>query len=548
MHFLLDASNYSTRFIDMRPVIGKKGIQYMGFGETNLTTAGPVDYSTLDFNSLVPKKYIDDVTSTLVTGQDGQGISFSGGTFNIGGGLDVTGNRTVNLALGSASLNFSQPTAGGGTSQIYLSGGSAGILGTGTGTYNTRFYVDSNGLGQLQSIIGGVGSTVTIDGNLDNSFNISSSRPGFQGFTYAADYSANFVDRTLVDKEYVDGAITAGTTAVNGLNKVGTDIKLGGVLTENTNVYGAFLLNLGTQANPLQALETTTTDATVFTASNPGVAASDLQLDSTFFNLRHFNAIAAGSASISFEDGNNSGILITDAIDNVGLRGAVLFPATDNLDFVQKKYVDDAVSGGTADNGLTKTGSNIQLGGPLIASTTITTAPALPLIISHSIGGTTTSFGQDVSISTTNTYFEASSGGLSFYGNAGDTGYTYLGGNVISYDYRVGVAKRGIQYEGFGETDLFTPGLVDYSTLSFNSLVPKKYVDDVVTAVSFKQTVNLVASTPLTITHNLNEATPQVTCWYNNELVNFSIVSTGVNTLTVESGASLTGVIVKISK
>jgi hypothetical protein len=51
-------------------------------------------------------------------------------------------------------------------------------------------------------------------------------------------------------------------------------------------------------------------------------------------------------------------------------------------------------------------------------------------------------------------------------------------------DERVGASKTGFRYTGFGETDIDTPGSVDYSTLVFNSLVPKKYVDDEITSAT----------------------------------------------------------------
>ncbi len=55
-----------------------------------------------------------------------------------------------------------------------------------------------------------------------------------EGFRYTSDLSATFVDRTLVDKAYVDNAIDAGTTASNGLTKISNDIQLGGLLTADT--------------------------------------------------------------------------------------------------------------------------------------------------------------------------------------------------------------------------------------------------------------------------------------------------------------------------
>jgi hypothetical protein len=50
---------------------------------------------------------------------------------------------------------------------------------------------------------------------------VTSNVTGFEGLKYGADYSANFVDRSLVDKAYVDSVtpnITSGTAPPSGGN------------------------------------------------------------------------------------------------------------------------------------------------------------------------------------------------------------------------------------------------------------------------------------------------------------------------------------------
>ena len=73
------------------------------------------------------------------------------------------------------------------------------------------------------------------------------------GIRYAGDYSGNYVNRSLVDKAYVTGLTTTSgvQTANNGLNKIGTNVRLGGALTGNTTITGAYTLSLtgGTQLN-----------------------------------------------------------------------------------------------------------------------------------------------------------------------------------------------------------------------------------------------------------------------------------------------------------
>jgi len=66
---------------------------------------------------------------------------------------------------------------------------------------------------------------------------ISSNYANFAGIQYGADYSANYTNRSLVDKGYVDSVINSGSaTASNGLSKSGSDIQLGGTLTDDTTI------------------------------------------------------------------------------------------------------------------------------------------------------------------------------------------------------------------------------------------------------------------------------------------------------------------------
>lgn len=78
-----------------------------------------------------------------------------------------------------------------------------------------------------------------------------------RGLEYDADYSAGFTNRSLVDKEYVQNAISnltgstgsTNVTASNGLTKSGDDIKLGGALDQNTVVDGNGNRNISFQNN-----------------------------------------------------------------------------------------------------------------------------------------------------------------------------------------------------------------------------------------------------------------------------------------------------------
>ena len=116
------------------------------------------------------------------------------------GGSDLTENTTIglgtyNMILGSYS-SFQ--------SSIQISDANGIIIGHGT---NGTMKFDSNGITSI----------------------------GNQGIKYNACFHANYDNRSLVDKEYVDNA-SGAIQASNGLTRVDDNITLGGSLTGNTTI------------------------------------------------------------------------------------------------------------------------------------------------------------------------------------------------------------------------------------------------------------------------------------------------------------------------
>ena len=159
------------------------------------------------------------ITPSTLGFNNGEGITYNSinARYDIGGGIPVTGNRSVIVTSGAHSLNFAQATGIGGTSQVGVNSGSVVMSGTGDGTYNTRFYIDTNGRGQLQSSKAGTEVRVQFDGNSNNGIEIFSDKLGFQGLVYNQDWSTNFINESLVSKRYVDGLFT-----LNNLQQVTT--------------------------------------------------------------------------------------------------------------------------------------------------------------------------------------------------------------------------------------------------------------------------------------------------------------------------------------
>ena len=70
------------------------------------------------------------------------------------------------------------------------------------------------------------------DGSIDNIHNITFNDKVIE---YGADYSIDYTNRSLVDKNYVDVNTIKGAT--NGLSVYGKNVGLGGILTGNTNIF-----------------------------------------------------------------------------------------------------------------------------------------------------------------------------------------------------------------------------------------------------------------------------------------------------------------------
>ena len=197
-------------------------------------------------------------SSNLITGdlvfKNGKGIQSSTGTAVIelydddvylyndsGSYVDIYGNQVL-LGADEISLDAQE--------DIYINsnnGNGVSINANGVGSYinigagNGYLYTDDN-FTQVYGDNGGL--TVYKAGYGIYSDNGSSA----SGIRYNADYSTNYTNRSLVDKEYVvnllssstsGGGLPLASSAGNGLKVYANKIKLGGSLTEHTSVDGS---------------------------------------------------------------------------------------------------------------------------------------------------------------------------------------------------------------------------------------------------------------------------------------------------------------------
>ncbi|MCD4811000.1 tail fiber domain-containing protein [bacterium] len=198
-NFDIDVNNVDSIITDNRAIT--KGFEYAADYATGFTD-----------RSLVDKEYVDD--------------AITGGVVNIyNADGTLTGARTVNANGNSLHIlnNWVTYEINEDTSAIIVDSGAS----------RSRFdiepsffqmYAQNNATFQAAMVVGNNAGVLSLKGNtVGGGANETSLRletglmeiytgdTSFQGATYDKDYSANFVDRSLVDKEYVDDHVGALT-------------------------------------------------------------------------------------------------------------------------------------------------------------------------------------------------------------------------------------------------------------------------------------------------------------------------------------------------
>lgn len=163
--------------------------------------------------TLATKEYVDSVAGDVTASN---GLTKIGNDIQLGGTItvntdiipDVGGSRSLNIGndsfkIGGFALktNYGEIVADGGGQQIWMS--------------------SIAGVPRSRVAVSGSGGSISLT-NLDDSFNLLSKielsnnqisvsgDSAFNGITYSSDYSTNYTNRSLVDKEYVDNAISGG--------------------------------------------------------------------------------------------------------------------------------------------------------------------------------------------------------------------------------------------------------------------------------------------------------------------------------------------------
>ena len=205
------------------------------------------------------------------------GITEAGGVVKLGG--DLTGTTTVDSETytltftsdpGAASYASSELTSGQYIihAEVTASGEFAEVN---TSSNQVRLYAD-DGVSEYSGIDIGAG------GDLDiyfTDFGLITDAGGTPvGLVYDDDYSANFTNRSLVDKEYVD-SVAGAYTFTNGIVESGGTVALGDTLTgittlEITPAVSNFTVQGANSGGGLSTRASFTTNSMVMQAFNSG--------------------------------------------------------------------------------------------------------------------------------------------------------------------------------------------------------------------------------------------------------------------------------------
>jgi len=376
---------YNSRFCGTNSVIygsPQLDVCFSNFGRINDTSGSPKglvnagDYeNNFVARSLVTKQYVSGVTSGItgaITSAN-NGLTKDGQNVRLGGTL--TGNTTIAGASNVMTFN--------GLNGFNVTSVSATTCGT------TSLLLRSPSI----SVHDGTNEVI----NITSACNILKDSTNNEGFVYAANYCTvgKTNPRWIPDNAYITG-LTSGliTGATNGLTPDSQNIKLGGTLTETTDICmggGA-----SQQTFKIQGSGTTTCSVFDMNGTTVGICASNVNspfqtgrvtvgssgtvVCSGFGGCFSSVNMANSMLNICANGGTNNAYLrVTDDTSTPrGLEYAACYHATYcDRSLVDKEYVVSQVSGITANaitgatNGLCKFGQNVVLGGDLTGVTTI---------------------------------------------------------------------------------------------------------------------------------------------------------------------------------
>jgi len=290
---------------------------------------------------------------------------------------------------------------------------------------------------------------------------------GAIGTAQAQKVSTRVVDNKGTIKWVLDSSTSVIINAKNGITKSGDTVKLGGTLTETTTIATSatqFLqltgLQAGSRADSVMMINNTTGQIKRMSVADlvSSYAANGLTKNGDSIEL---GGILYKATSIA-TDGTKT-LAITGLTTGSTSDSVVVVDATSGV--LKRISLRSAVK---ANNGLTKSGDTVKLGGNLIEATKVTTSASNTLAIEGLQGGSLATDSIVVANGTTGVLKRVSSstlltsGDQRFVATAGQTAYTVT--NLPADVTRVWVFRNGVKlivttdYTVSGTTLTLNPG------------------------------------------------------------------------------------------
>lgn len=287
---------------------------------------------------------------------------------------DTAGNGIYLDGLGGGGIYLNDNGGGG----IYLDdkdqGG--GIYVTDTGQGGVYLESNSNIITRIKNSSNVTQFTFDLS-NLNGAL-FTDSRATKAGIIYAADYSSNFTDRSLVDKGYVSGVIASSAiTASNGLTKTGNTVCLGGTIINTfTSILPdtdeTYAMSIGNSSCGFFSVS--------LTSKSQGTYQDTMYAEDGTIKLYHRNTTDDYTLELTLQENPNQEIQISsNDPDFIG----IIYGADYSSNYTARSLVDVAyVTGLTSQSKHSKT--------VITGSTTLSTGSTYVILVNHTSSSTVT--------------------------------------------------------------------------------------------------------------------------------------------------------------
>jgi hypothetical protein len=286
--------------------------------ESALHYAGDYSAKFID-RSLVDKGYVDNALVNIPTNATLQTVLTNNPNAKVG-------NNVISLDLTTRSVLFA-----------FDGGDSVSASSFDSSTYGTSIYHVTAEYNAGLSVNGSDGKITLYNADNVSSNNTSVVLDPNSSLVYENDYSSRYTERSLVDRGYVDNA----TSTLNYLPLSGTEV--GKPLTGNVALsYANFISGSGDYQSRLEFVG----DSSELFSSTP-MFTNSVRVSSDAVVLRSDDLTGAGNSSEVYV---RTGLIRirTNGTGARGLTGDDDYTANITaLDYVQKKYVDDAIANST---------------------------------------------------------------------------------------------------------------------------------------------------------------------------------------------------------